>query len=96
VNKTIYICCVKDSYLAFELGEAEFTMINPPKKRQPRSWEPGDILVTIAYCGAEGQDGVFRGARAWIAGEKEGKAKRGGGGAPPVSKRPGATTSPSA
>ena len=63
---------VKDSYLSFDMGEAEFTMINPSKKRVPRTWEKGDILVTIAYCGTKGQDGVFRGARAWIANEKKG------------------------
>jgi len=72
---------VKDSYLDIEMGEAEFTMINPPEKREPRSWEPGDILVTIAYCGAEGKDGsLFRGASSWIAAEKEDKDEQGGDG----------------
>lgn len=38
---------VRDTYMAFDQGTAEFTMTNPTDKRKPRTWEEGDMLVTI-------------------------------------------------
>eukprot|EP00802_Teleaulax_amphioxeia_P018504 Tamp_18697.p2 GENE.Tamp_18697~~Tamp_18697.p2 ORF type:complete len:155 (+),score=18.37 Tamp_18697:612-1076(+) len=36
------------SYVDMESGTADFTLLNPPEKRRPRTWERGDTLVVIA------------------------------------------------
>ena len=37
----------RDSFLALENRDCEFSLTNPPNKRRERQWKKGDVLVTI-------------------------------------------------